>query len=316
MSGARAAAQAAELEEAGAGGDDLDDIERRARDAGWKPLDEYKGNPAQWRDAATFLKRGEEELPILRERLRKQERDLADLKRTGSASLQAQQEMADRLRRADERAYAKAKADLEAQKREAVQNGDTAAFDAVEASIKALDEDAKPAARQQQQQPAAQAAAVGVPPPEVQAWGRRNPWFQALPELKSVAESIHIRLLTEEPDLSLAENLERMTAEMREMYPDRVRSLGDAQRPAARQQAAAGGEGEEDDNPRRRQAPAVAASGGDTGPRRAGAHTFEAMPKDSREAFTRYAKQFEAKEGFKPLTKAEWAADYWAQFEE
>ena len=41
-------------------------VEVKAREMGWKPLDEFKGNPDHWRDAEEYVQRGEEVLPILR----------------------------------------------------------------------------------------------------------------------------------------------------------------------------------------------------------------------------------------------------------
>ena len=56
--------------------------EAKARRQGWRPQDEYRGPADKWVDADAFLKRSDEELPVMRERLRKQDRDLADLKIT------------------------------------------------------------------------------------------------------------------------------------------------------------------------------------------------------------------------------------------
>jgi len=46
-------------------------IEERASHMGWKPQEEYKGDSENWTDAEAFVKKGEEELPILRANMRK-----------------------------------------------------------------------------------------------------------------------------------------------------------------------------------------------------------------------------------------------------
>lgn len=49
------------------------DIEVKAKEMGWVPLEDFKGNPDNWRDADEYVSRGEEILPIVRkdnERLR------------------------------------------------------------------------------------------------------------------------------------------------------------------------------------------------------------------------------------------------------
>ena len=49
---------------------DSDEDVARARRMGWIPKDEYGGKPDNWRSAKDFIERGENEMPILRERLR------------------------------------------------------------------------------------------------------------------------------------------------------------------------------------------------------------------------------------------------------
>ena len=46
-------------------------LEQRARAMGWKPLAEYRGDPRRWTDAAEFIRKGEEELPVLRDQSRR-----------------------------------------------------------------------------------------------------------------------------------------------------------------------------------------------------------------------------------------------------
>ena len=53
--------------------------EDRARAQGWRPKDEYNGNPDRWVDAEAFVKRGEEELPVVRERNRHLESRVTEL---------------------------------------------------------------------------------------------------------------------------------------------------------------------------------------------------------------------------------------------
>ena len=41
-------------------------LEDRAAQMGWVPVDKFRGDPAHWVDAETFVKKGEEVMPILR----------------------------------------------------------------------------------------------------------------------------------------------------------------------------------------------------------------------------------------------------------
>jgi len=56
------------------------DIEEKARQLGWKPLEEFQGAPEKWRPAEEYVARGEELLPLLRADKRKLEEDLHGVK--------------------------------------------------------------------------------------------------------------------------------------------------------------------------------------------------------------------------------------------
>lgn len=55
------------------------EVEQRARDMGWAPKENWRGNPNSWIDAPEFVQRGEQVLPILQANLRKGEAKLSTL---------------------------------------------------------------------------------------------------------------------------------------------------------------------------------------------------------------------------------------------
>lgn len=95
------------------------DYEAKARGHGWRPKDEFKGDPARWVDAETFVKRADEVMPFLEKKTKAQQREIDDLKRT----LKQFQEY---VSKADQRAYERATAEIEARHAEAVEVGDVA----------------------------------------------------------------------------------------------------------------------------------------------------------------------------------------------
>jgi hypothetical protein len=99
------------------GGGELGTVEERAQRMGWTAKEKFRGDPERWVDAATFVKNGEESLPILRERLRTLEKTNVDL----GKSVQEFKKMSDT---AYERAYSKAKKELEAEVKRAAKAGD------------------------------------------------------------------------------------------------------------------------------------------------------------------------------------------------
>ena len=93
------------------------DFEAEARKHGWRPKDEFKGDPARWTDAETFVRRADEVMPFLEKKTKAQQREIDDLKRTLK---QFQQYVSN----ADKRAMERATAEIMARHEEAVDVGD------------------------------------------------------------------------------------------------------------------------------------------------------------------------------------------------
>ena len=218
--------------------------------------------------------------------------------------------MSEQMRKTDERAYRRAKAELEAQRDAAIEAGDKVAVRQVDREIAELDKDApKPASQTAAGAPPA-TQQQQVPNPEAVAWAQRNPWFLTNPQLNAMAQQIHVNLQASNPELSTTENLERVTHSMAALYPDIVKPPRRGAAPTTEQD-----DEPPADNPRRNGPSDVSPSAGSRGGAKPNARGFDAMPKDSRDQYVKYAKMIEAKPGAKPLTKAEWAENYWAQFD-
>lgn len=69
-----------------------EEVQQRAREMGWTPREQWRGNPEGWIDATEYVRRGEQVMPILQANLRKTEAELAALRRKDQqreAALQA-----------------------------------------------------------------------------------------------------------------------------------------------------------------------------------------------------------------------------------
>ncbi len=113
------------------------DYEADARKHGWRPKEEFKGDPAKWTDAETFVKRADEVMPFLEKQNKALKRELDDMKRT----MRQAQEF---YTKAEQRAYNQALADLEARHTEAVETGDVNAAKRVMADMRKLDDEFTP----------------------------------------------------------------------------------------------------------------------------------------------------------------------------
>jgi len=148
---------------------DVDDAEpaevvaekERASRMGWCPKDDFKGDPERWVEHDEFLRRGEERMPVLKERLRKQDRTIETLQKDIDGIRKSQG-------RRDRLMYDEAMGDFEKRQREAVEEADTDAFDQ--------------ATKERQEYEAGNLAEAPAPveqavDPGFESWRERNSWY-------------------------------------------------------------------------------------------------------------------------------------------
>lgn len=188
--------------------------EVEAREFGWVPVDEFKGNTDEWRDAETFLRRGKEingflrkDLQKVQDRLSAKDRELAEIKSTLQEFNKYHQET-------ETRAYKKALDELKQDKMEAIAQGDGQRVIAIEETIEALKE-----TKQSQEAPKKQEAPVYNK--EFFEWAKENTWYSTNPELKSLAELIGQEIGLQEPDLQGSAFLSEVTKRVKETYPEK-----------------------------------------------------------------------------------------------
>lgn len=135
------------------------DYESEARQHGWRPKEEFKGDEARWTDAETFMKRADEVLPFIK----KQNSAL-------KTKVDILERMVKKVQKSEMAAYDNALAAIKAQMKDAVAVGDEAAFDALDAKAeklrKDMAEDASPVDRSE-----GHARAVLL------SFRKANPWY-------------------------------------------------------------------------------------------------------------------------------------------
>jgi hypothetical protein len=163
--------------------DDVDpQVEREAKNLGWKPREQFKGKEEDWVPADEFLEKGKHILPILSENNRKLQRDL--LTRDAEiGTLKAQIHNAniaiEKLERhyteANKRAVDNAKRELRKELIEARNDNDVDKQLELEEKIDQLDKATQDTERQPEKKNDSPPA--NKPTPEMQAWYQANPWF-------------------------------------------------------------------------------------------------------------------------------------------
>lgn len=195
------------------------DYEAEARAAGWVPEAEFKGEkkPAQFLDAETFVKRGEELTPFIRKENSKLKQELTETKADFAKRLE-------RIERANTAALDAAKrqhqAELDRVRREqraAVESGDIAEFDRLETE-KGKIEKAAPKADD--------IADEKLTPEQVQAkkqekWVSENKWFEEDFDIQDWAIRYSNFIGPRNPDLSFEQVMERVTEEAKKRFPEK-----------------------------------------------------------------------------------------------
>lgn len=279
-------------------------VERRARDMGWVPKEQWHGEPDRWRPADEYVEYAERILPRLQHRNRVLEQNVGDLRKQVDEQTGTLRTLVDSARRAEQVGYNRAMRELRERRAEAVRLGDADAFQKVEAEMQELGPPPQAA-------PAPAQPTNGTrPDPVVAAWIRRNPWFTRDPEANAQAVAALSVVEREMPGVSLEDHLVEVERRVARRFPEH---FGGGTRRAAP-------EAFDDDfepppprsNPRRSTPAMVAASSASTptsSARRPGPRSFEAMPADVKAQFERQRKMLEGKGD--PLTKEEFASYYW-----
>jgi hypothetical protein len=220
-------------------GDDAPQVsyetETRAREMGWRPKEEWNGDPDAWRPADDFVRRGEEIMPIVKARADRAERKLAEHETKHQEEIKRiKSEFEDRTRRNEhmsqvalERQRKQIFDEYERRKDEAVRDGNKEAYDEAKRLQREDLTDFEQSVAPQYQEPEPTEPETKRPelPPEirqpVEAWIEKNAWFNRDADMNSLAQSVHNRLIREKPGMTLEENLEAVTREVRQRFPEK-----------------------------------------------------------------------------------------------
>lgn len=209
---APAAAEEAPADDAG--DEEISATEAEARRQGWVPREEYRGDPADWTDADEYIRMGDPK--YLRKALKDTRKGLSKLEKQLQAKDAEFAERLDRFERMSKAQRAKLYSDIEAARRQAVAEGDTDRYDELNRAEAQLYEQEQAAAK-----PAPKKADQPEVHPEVEAWVQANPWFLKDKVLNRAAAAINDQIAEDEPDLSIAESLERTRAEIIRRFPEK-----------------------------------------------------------------------------------------------
>lgn len=271
-------------------------VEERASSMGWLPKEKFRGDPAAWADAETYVKRGEEVLPILKannrkltEQVNSQGSQIAELRTALETSTAAVEELKNfNSKAALDRVKEQKKGlltDLAAAKKAGDVESEVALTDQlseVNAAIKdATDE---PPAREAASKINGKAKETNwTDQPEWKQWIAENPWFGPDKRKTNFAMAVAADLKQENPNLAGKALLDKVSEEVEA-------TLGPNRRTGTAKVEGSSGEGER--------------SGG-------GGKTYSDLPPDAKDACAHQAKRLVGPEKGKAFkTMADWQKHY------
>lgn len=142
-------------------GDTDEAVELEALAMGWKPLSQFKGPKDKFVSAADYVERGKTIMPFLRKDLASAYKRIEGLEKAVANAVQ-------HISKADQRAYARARAELDAELEQAAANGDAATVKAVTKDIVDLEKETISKADKPDEQAGS---------PEFEAWKGENDWY-------------------------------------------------------------------------------------------------------------------------------------------
>ena len=200
--------------------DEVDEeIIARARANGWRDKDEYNKEPENWVDAKTFLDKADNSMPILRERIRSQEREIIE---TREAMMQMKELMASMSKKTEvlyETNTKKSRAELEAKLKEAEDEYDFDTYKAITAELAEFDKiSTSHKNNEQPKQPEAS--------PYLKGWvtAPENSWFRNNTEMREFAIAYDTSIRKNNPAISDKEALEKVEAVVKKAFPHEFRT--------------------------------------------------------------------------------------------
>lgn len=286
------------------------EIEARARRHGWVPEEEWDDERAEregrhkpnFVSAAEYLERIEAKTPIMRQQLREQDRTIVELRQelkdTAAETQRKLDEMAELFRyqqkqgrAARERAFRQGIEEAEKRKREAVSEADTDKFDAAQADINRIYEEAREEESQGGDPPPDPKKTEEPQKPELdpvtQKWVDENPWFVKDRVLQAAMIENHIAVKQESPGMTEWESLEEAAKRTREDLPKKFGV-----------------------NPRRNAPGTVSTPSGQRGSGKDSVMAkFKALPAEDRAAYENHKKMFKEQHG-EDFTIEQFLEDY------
>jgi hypothetical protein len=246
---------------------------------GWVPKEDFRGDEERWVEAETFLERGENIMPILKERLSKFEKENKETAAKLEKATKDLETFVAHHKQTYKRAYDNAFRDLKDKQREAVTAGDTDAYDKLQQEYEDLQKEVDDLREQQ-------APTESPESPVFREWLAENPWYQTDTDIRYYVDALGANLQANQVYQTDQEFYAELTRKAKEAFPHKF---------APKQQAAVA---------------AVEGDGGADADLTATGKKWGDVPPEAKQTY------LELFSDIPNFDKEDYAKDYWAQFEE
>jgi hypothetical protein len=201
-------------------------VEAEAREMGWIPQDKFKGDPALWRPADEYVKRGRELMPLVQAENRRLKKEMDALRSETKETIANLGRMS---KVALDRQRDQLVAQYDAQKEKAVELGDKRAYETAKkaeaTALKDFDKAAAEAGGEKDKPKTADQPGGSKLPARDQAamdeWLEDNAWFTTSRVLRVAADDAYDEVKKEMPAASMAEVLAEVRSRVEAEYPQK-----------------------------------------------------------------------------------------------
>lgn len=181
---------------------------------GWVPQDKYRGDPNDWVDAKTFNEKFVPAIQANRQSHKELREELDRVKRATQESMAILKKTQEEALARKDAEYQQTISTLKSQHREAIRDGNDALADDLEQKIDTLNGDRSKLKNELKKEPE-----PTEPAPELVSWVDENKWFQEDAELRDYAFYLGNKWDKEGTNPGGKALLDKMTAEVRRMFP-------------------------------------------------------------------------------------------------
>ena len=176
--------------------------DEQAKAQGWKPKEEYEGDPEKWRSSKEFVERGE-----LFGKIDSMGKELKETRK----ALKMLQEHHSKVKETE---YNNALRELKTLQKKHLEDGNSDGY--LETTELLTDLKAEQKAREVVQQ-----NTPNQPDPRFTAWAGENKWYQTEPEMRSFADAIGMGYAQQNPNLDPEEVLMYVTTQVKSRFKDK-----------------------------------------------------------------------------------------------